>query len=147
MVSAEPDKLYARGLTALASDDTLSALVLFEKASQLDSNPASISYFAFCLAKERGQYKRAVCLCKEALEKDAENPIHYLNLGRIHVLMGSKSEAIKIFRNGLTFGQNTDIALHLEKLGARKKPILPFLARGNPINKFLGIVFSKLGIR
>lgn len=90
MSSTEPEKLFARGLAAFKSNDTLSALVLFEKACQLDYNPGFVSYLAFCLAKERGQYKKAIALCKESVEKEPANQAHYLNLGRIHVLMGNK---------------------------------------------------------
>ncbi|GAB7027177.1 tetratricopeptide repeat protein [Geotalea toluenoxydans] len=147
MSSTEPEKLFARGLAAFKSNDTLSALVLFEKACQLDYNPGFVSYLAFCLAKERGQYKKAIALCKESVEKEPANQAHYLNLGRIHVLMGNKPDAILAFREGLSYGNCPELSDHLERLGARKKPFIPFLKRNHPINKFIGIILGKLGLR
>ena len=132
MSSPEQDKLFTKGLSALNSEDTLSALVLFEKASQIENNPVYVSYFAFCLARERGQYKKAISLCRDSMERDTGNPIHYLNLGRIHVLMGSKLEAIQIFREGLAYGGHNDLTMHLERLGARKKPVIPIFEKRQP---------------
>lgn len=147
MSATEPENIFARGLTAFKSDDTLSALVLFEKACRLEANPGFFSYLAFCLAKERGQYKKAVALCREALEQEPDNLAHYLNLGRIFVLMGKKPDAIQIFREGLARGKSPEITEHLERLGARKRPVIPFLKRTNPVNKFIGLVLGKLGLR
>lgn len=147
MPVTDPDQLFAKGLAALNCDDTLSALVHLEKACQMESRPQFISYLAFCLAKERGQYKKAISLCREALESEPGNQAHYFNLGRIHVLMGNKPDAILAFREGLAFGKNSDISGQLEELGARRKPVFPFLGRSNPINKFVGIILSRLGLR
>lgn len=147
MPVTDPDQLFAKGLAALKGDDTLSALVHFEKACQLETRSQFVSYLAFCLAKERGQYKKAISLCRKALENDPGNQAHYLNLGRIQVLMGDKPDAILTFREGLALGKNADISEQLEVLGARKKPVVPFLGRRNPINKFVGIILSRLGLR
>lgn len=147
MSVTDPDQLFAKGLAAFKGEDTLSALVHFEKACQLEARPQFLSYLAFCLAKERGQYKKAISLCREALEREQDNQAHYLNLGRIHVLMGNKPDAILAFREGLAFGKNQEISEQLEELGARRTPVFPFLGRSHPINKFLGIVLSRLGLR
>ena len=68
MSSPEQDKLFTKGLSALNSEDTTFA-VIFEKASQIENNPVYVSYFAFCLARERGQYKKAISLCRDSMEK------------------------------------------------------------------------------
>ncbi|WP_243373934.1 tetratricopeptide repeat protein [Geotalea sp. SG265] len=147
MSSTEPEKIFTRGLTAFKSDDTLTALVLFEKACQLENNPGFFSYLAYCLAKERGQYKKAIALCKESMEKEPDKHAHYLNLGRIYVLMGNKPDAILAFREGLARGVCPEISEQLERLGARKKPVIRFMRRDNPINKFIGLLLGKLGLR
>ena len=147
MPCTEPDKLFARGLSALNNEDSLSALAYFEKAFQLESNPVYCSYFAFCLAKERGQYNKAVSLCKEAIEMEPANSTHYLNLGRIYVLLGNKPEAMQAFRQGLGHGESPQITAELDRLGARKPPVIRFLKRENPLNKYLGIFLKKLGLR
>jgi tetratricopeptide (TPR) repeat protein len=147
MPSTEPDKLFSRGLNALNNKDHLSALVFFEKAFLHENNPTYCSYFAFCLAKERGQYKKAIALCKEAMEMEPDNPVHYLNLGKIHGLLGDKTEALQIFRQGLGHQANPQISAELDKLGARKPPVITFWKRENPLNKYLGFILKKLGLR
>ena len=110
------------------------ALASFEKALELEDNPAFYSYFALCIAKERGQVKRAIALCEEALQKEAENTDHYLNLGKILLHAGNRDDAIMVFRGGLKYGVDPRIVDELNKLGTRKPPVIPFLNRNNPIN-------------
>ncbi|ACM19270.1 TPR domain protein [Geotalea daltonii FRC-32] len=138
---------YESGVEAFNSGRFLSALKYFEKAVALERNPASLSRLGLCLAKEKRNFAKAISLCKEAIKHEPRNPEHFLYLGRIHLLAGQKKEAIRIFRMGLRNGRNPDISKELERLGSRKDPLLPFLGRNNPINKFLGIVLKKTGLR
>jgi len=62
-------------------------------------------------------------------------------------LKGEKAEAIRVFRLGLKAERNKRIIEELEKLGIRKPPVISFLSRGNPINKYLGIILGRLSIR
>lgn len=138
---------YESGVEAFNSGRFLSALKYFEKAVALERNPASLSRLGLCLAKEKRNFAKAISLCKEAIKHEPRNSEHFLYLGRIHLLAGQKKEAIRIFRMGLRNGRNPDISKELERLGSRKDPLLPFLGRNNPINKFLGIVLKKTGLR
>jgi tetratricopeptide (TPR) repeat protein len=124
-----------------------SALYHFEKAFNIENSPLVSSYYAFCIAKERGQFNKAISLCAEAIKKEPQNSLLYLNLGRIYRLSKSKGDAVKIFREGLKFEVNQQIIDELTKLGIRKNPVIPFLKRSNPINKYLGIILHKLRIR
>lgn len=144
MPSTEIENLLNNGLEALANGDTLSALVCFEKAIKIEDLPIIRSAYAFCIAKERGLFSKAISLCEEAIEKDAGNAEHYLNLGRILLLSNRKAEAVKVFRKGLNYELNHEIVNELNKLGLRKPPIIPFLKRSNPINKYLGILCRRL---
>jgi tetratricopeptide (TPR) repeat protein len=132
--------LLKKGLEALAQGDTLSALSCFEKAISIEKSPVAYSYYAFCIAKERGQVSKAISLCEEAIQKEPGNSLHYINLGRIYLIDNKKEEAIKTFRAGLNYETNPIIVDELNKLGPRKPPIIPFLKRSNPINKYLGIM-------
>ena len=141
MQSTDGEGLLKRGLEAIAQGDTLSALSYFEKAINIERSPDVCSYYALCIAKERGQVSYAVSLCKEAIQKEPGNSLHYLNLGKIYLIENNKEEAIKTFRAGLDYETNPLIIDELNKLGPRKPPILPFLERSNPINRYLGIMF------
>jgi tetratricopeptide (TPR) repeat protein len=139
--STDGEVLFKKGLESFAQGDTLSALSYFEKAINIEKSPAVCSYYALCIAKERGQVSNAISLCKEAIQKEPGNSLHYLNLGKIYLVDNNKEEAIKTFRAGLDYETNPLIVDELNKLGPRKPPILPFLERSNPINRYLGIMF------
>jgi tetratricopeptide (TPR) repeat protein len=147
VIETEAEKEFSRGLKALQEDNSLAALVCFEKASTLEDRPVYCSYLGFCIAKERGQIQKGMLLCSAALEREPENSVHYLNLGRIYLVAGNKQEAITVFRKGLAFGPNQEIIGLLDAIGTRKPPLIRSLHRDNPINKFLGKLLGKLGLR
>jgi len=143
----EAEKLFTKGVEAIKNGNLVSALVFFEKATQLDNNPTNRSYLAFCIARERGQFKKAISICEEALKEEPENPVHYLNLGRVYILNGQTTEAMRILREGLTHKEDREIIDELVELGMRKPPIFPSLKRQNPLNRYLGLILTKLGLR
>ncbi len=147
MSKEEARKYFEKGLKALAEDEPVRALSCFEKAHSLDPTPEITSHLALCIARERGQINKAIQLCEEAISKDGENPVHYLNLGRIYLLKKDKVMAIKSFREGLKTGEHQGIIEELNRLGTRKPPVIPFLPRKNRVNKYLGLILSKLGLR
>jgi predicted Zn-dependent protease len=147
MLEQEAGDFFGRGMEALEREETVAALAWFEKALEKERSPACLSCFAFCIARQRGQYKKAVSLCLEAMQQEPNNSLHYLNLGKIYLLDKNKAEAIKVFREGMHHQSNAQIIQELEKLGPRKLPVIPFLKRNNPLNKYLGIILSRLRIR
>lgn len=147
MPDAEAEKLFASGLKALAGNNTLAALAFFENAVRREDRPTYCSYMAFCIAKERGQFQLAVTLCEKAKAREPLNPVHYLNLGKIYLIAGKKSEAIRTFREGLTREKNLEIIDELDGLGTRKPPVFPFLKRSNPINRIFGLALKKMRLR
>ncbi len=127
--------------------NTLVALMHLEEVLDRTSNPEVTSYLAYCLAKERGQFQRALDLCREALEKEPSNAVHYLNLGRVYLAAGRRKNAVHIFRKALRVGRNRNIVEELERLGLRKAQPVPFLTRDNPLNKYMGKLLSRMGLR
>lgn len=147
MPNSQAVEVYEKGLEALSNGHVYLALVCFEQAASLDNAPQYCSYLAFCLAKARGQYREAIALCSEALEKDPTNSTHYLNFGRIYVLAGQREKALETLRSGLQHQRNDEILRELEMLGMRGKPLFPKLRRGHPLNKYCGILLKKLGYK
>ncbi len=141
------EELFKKGLAFLKEDNILGALTCFEKAYGLKKTPEAQSYFGFCIAVERGKITEALDLCRNAISKEPANPVHYLNLGRVYLKAGKKTDAIATLRKGLSFGDNKDIRLVLESLGTRKKSIFPFLTRDNFLNKYIGLILSRLKLR
>ena len=147
MIDANPEALFTRGLESLSRNEWTSALAFFEKAAGLMDKPAYKSYLGLCVARERGQIKKGAALAREAIEAEPDNSIHYLNLGRIYLLQGRVESAIAAFREGLSREANEQIAEELRRVGTRRPPPFRFLKRDNPINKYLGIILARLGLR
>jgi tetratricopeptide (TPR) repeat protein len=139
--------LITKGEKALASGETLVALVHFETAARLSPSPAVKSALGYCLAKERRQYQKAMALCRDALNMEPADPRHYYHLGRIYLLTDQKTEAIATFRRGLKQRRHQPIIDELRRLGARRPPVFTSLPRNHFLNRSAGILLSRLGTR
>ncbi|OGW50673.1 MAG: hypothetical protein A2078_10865 [Nitrospirae bacterium GWC2_57_9] len=114
-----------------------------------------LSYYGSLQAIVDKRYRSGVETCKRALSllkkealsgEDVLYPVLFLNLGKALVAAGKKKDAIDSFQKGLKYdSRNSEIRKELRELGPRKKPLLSFLGRSNPINKYIGMVlhFSK----
>jgi tetratricopeptide (TPR) repeat protein len=90
----------------------------------------------------------ALHICQKALETGLFRPELYCNLGKVYIQRGDRKSAIKTLQQGLSVdNQNKEILNLLKEIGIRKTPIIPFLSRDNPINKYLGKAFKKLDLR
>lgn len=147
-MSGEADNLYKKGREAFKNGKTLEALALFEKAYTIKpEDPKHKSFLGLCIASERGKIKEAIKLCEDALFEESHNIDYYLNLGLVYYKAGLKLMAIEVFRKGLEIDKkNPEIIAELQALGLRKNPPLSFLHRNHFLNKYIGIIFSKLGL-
>ena len=109
--------------------------------------PEWYSYLGYCIARQRGQHRKGLELCQESLALEPDNPAHYLNLGRVYLAKGDKAEALRYWREGMVKGGSPELTQQLERLGTRNRPAIPVLARQNPLNRYLGILLSRLGLR
>lgn len=147
MTSHNAEELIAQGIKAANSGKTTEALLHLEQAVKMRGTPTAWSYLAYCLARERSQIEHAIRICEEAIRKDPRTSAHYLNLGRVLLLAERRSEAIHAFRQGLLYESNPRIRAELHRLGLRKPPVLGFLKREHPLNKYLGIMLVKMRLR
>ena len=145
--------------------DTLQGLIALEGEPSLLRIPVVSSYLAYCMAKERGQYREAIRLCEAALKAEPHNPAHYLNLGRIFLLTRHKTRAVETFRKGLSGDAVTGsapaaestpesrakhqalILAELRRLGIRRRPPFPSLPREHPLNRVVGRFLARLQLR
>ncbi len=140
-------EMFEKALGAMSSDQLYLALNCFEQAQAMENDPLYLSSRALCVAKARRSFKEAVYLCRDALDREPANPVHYLNMGKIYLAAGQKQKALKSFREGLKHGGNSEITAEIGKLGSRKAPLFKFLDRRHPLNKYSGILLSTLGLR
>jgi hypothetical protein len=123
--------------------NTLEPPLLFRHALSSDAPPASLSALGLSIAANKGDHPQGVVLCKEAIRL-APEPIHYYHLGKVYLLSGKKHLALHAFRKGLKFGYHHGLAREIERLGFRRPPILPFLGRKHPLNRYAGILLTRL---
>ena len=132
-----------------------SALKLVTAAlEQYPDEPILLSYYGYLEALVHKNYTHGISTCLKAREivlekaisgRDFFNPVLYLNLGRVYLAAGNKEDAFEALRMGLIFGnENEDLLCELRELGMRKKPVVPFLQRSNPVNKYIGKVLHGL---
>jgi Flp pilus assembly protein TadD len=120
-------------------------MTCLEQAGEMQHSSIVASYLGYCLAVNRQEFEKAISLGKEAVAEQPNNPDFCLNLGRIYLLAGKKDDALAILRQGLLFSRDERIIAELEIHGTRKKPLIGFLHRSNPLNKYLGKLVALLG--
>ncbi len=144
----EAEELHKKAQEAFKTGRTLEALAFSEKAFNLEpDNSKYQSFLGVCIAYERGVVKEAIELCQKALEVNPLKSENYLNLGKVYLRTGYKTKAVDIFREGLKVEKDAEIIAELQALGLRKKNIVPFLDRNHFVNKYLGVICSRLGLR
>ena len=141
------EELVSKALTALTHGHSYLAMVCLQQATALGSSPIIDSHLGYCLALNQQDFAEARRLGEKALSAEPNNPLFCLNLGRICLLAGQKEDAICIFRQGLAFSRDEAIIAELNRLGTRKPPLFPAFHRNHPLNKWGGIVLSRLGLR
>ncbi len=136
-----------KAIRSLQQGDTLVALMHFEHAFRVQPTPRVKSGLAYCLAKERRQYQKALLLCQNAVAEEPNNPEHYYQTGRIHLLAGQKRNAINAFRKGLKIKRYQAIIDELHQIGLRKPPVFAALSREHFLNRTAGRLLTLIGNR
>lgn len=122
------------------------AIKVFEEGLCFTQHSIAMSYYALCIAEVEGNYDKAVSLCLMAAQREFYHPDVYLNLGKIFLLNGKKSVAVKSFKKGLHLDKtHAELVSLIKKLGVRRKPIIPFLPRHNFVNRLLGKLSHRWG--
>jgi len=109
------------------------------KDSGVDLPGVFYSYLGFGIARYDRRIREGITLCEHAVKREFYQPENFLNLARTYQLAGHRKKAIE----AVVAGRRIDRAhrglaqLHRE-LGLRRRPVLPFLSRTNPINRLLG---------
>jgi predicted Zn-dependent protease len=139
---------FNQGMEALARGEAVKALAMFEAAIRLDRKfrgtaarpqPRYLSFYGLCLGLESHRWKEAVDLCKEAVQAESYNPDLHLNLGRVLVAAGRRKEGWEALQRGVEVDEaHQGLRRALAAMGTRRRPAVPFLARGHAINRVLG---------
>lgn len=143
---------YLRAVKAeLRKGDQKAAFSLLQQAAlQYPEDPFILSYYGCFQAVVDRKYRAGVETCKKAislLKKESSfgeemlYPVFYLNLGRAYLAAEKKKDALEAFNRGLKYdNRNSEILQELRAVGIRKRALVPFLDRSNPINKYIGLI-------
>ncbi len=132
-------EIISKGIGLAKNGLYTAALNTFDQSLEFAQDPTAMSYYAMSIAAAEGDHDRAVSLCLVAAEQAFYIPDIYLNLGKIFLINGQKSTAIKTFQKGLSYDTSGGMLMSaLNELGLRRKRVIVFLPRQNMINRFLG---------
>jgi tetratricopeptide (TPR) repeat protein len=137
---------FQRGNTRLATNELRDALEHFREAHQLEPHNALYkSHYGLLLGLVEQRHERAIVLCRAALAQDSFDVDLYRNLARAYLASGRKRQAIRFLRGGLVVEpQSQELRQDLLELGVRRRRVIPFLSRRNPLNRVLGRVRWRL---
>jgi tetratricopeptide (TPR) repeat protein len=141
------EELLRKGLEELGQGNRLLALSFLEKSFRVCRTSACDSFLGYLIAQERGRIIEGLSLCNSSLEEEPENPIYFLNLGRVLYKADRKREAIDTVRRALYCGPCPEAEEWLNTVGIRRRPVFPFLPRKHLLNKYVGLLLSRLGLR
>ncbi len=131
------------------------ALHLLNEASKhYPNNPLILSYRGYLEAAVNKYFFQGEMLCEDAIKALKEQmplcesfflPLLYLNLGKVYAIANNRKAAYEALKKGLEIDNtNEDIRSEMKKIGIRREPLIPFLNRSNPINKYIGKLLYKL---
>jgi len=146
MLVHSAEESYQAGTQCLLAGKRKEALARFEAAIQLEvrfgeSRPQAryLSYYGLLLTLERRQIREGLRFCREAVTQESYNPDLRCNLGRVLMQAGRRKEAYQAFQRGLKLqADHPSLRRNVRVLGIRRRPLVPFLDRANPINIFFG---------
>ena len=137
---AEASRLFAAGAKDLAAGRYDAAYEGLTRAAQIAPEHARIrSVLGLSVAYVERDLERARTLCESATQQEFFNPEVYLNLARVYLVFGRRSEALRYLRRGQMIDPgNETIRREMRDLGRRRMPVVPFLPRRHPLNRALG---------
>lgn len=103
------------------------------------------SFLGFGIALRENRIEDGLTLCRYGVEIGFFDADNFLNLARVHFLNADRTSAWKAAAEGIALDPNNqDLRAFKARMGVRRKPVLPFLARANPLNKVLGQIRHRL---
>jgi len=136
----EAIQVFRFGLAHLRDGQSFEALSAFRQAASMEpQNPYFLSYYGLALGQAARSWEEAEALCMAALRKRRQVPQLYLNLAELYRCRGRVGDAVEVLNEGLRYtGRDSRLLDALGVFGYRKPPVLSFLRRNHPLNRYLG---------
>jgi len=136
----ESRELFVKAENLIRKGDYKRAAVLVNESLRISpDNPLYLSAMGLCCGMQ-GKLLEGENMCRKALSmSDGKEPLLLVNLGRVLLGQGARKEARSCFSKAYALDNtNSPAALELSRMGVRKKQVLTFLDRDNPLNIYLG---------
>jgi hypothetical protein len=152
MLCHAAERSFNKGLELLKrGGSSRECMALFEAALTLDRRAGNgagqaryRSFYGLCLALRERKIRDGIRFCREAAQEEFFNPEMWLNLGRVELEAGSRRHAFRSFSRGLRLApENQELHHQIARMGIRRRPLFPFLARSNPLNVWAGRLTSR----
>jgi Flp pilus assembly protein TadD len=126
---------FKQGIKLLQKGQSAEALEYLQHAAELEQqNPYYLSFLGVAVGRAQRKWSAAAKFCETALNSKRNEAQLYLNLAA-----GQRDEAVAVLDKGLIYLSNdARIRRARANLGKRCPPVIPFLDRGNFLNRSLG---------
>jgi Flp pilus assembly protein TadD len=135
----ESRELFRKAEIFIQRADYKGATSLLNAALKIaPENPVYMSHLGLCIGM-LGNRMLGEKLCRKAIMLSPTSPILFVNMGRILLEQGNRQEAREQFMHAYKLDNTSaPAALELSRMGVRRRPVIPFLKRGNSLNILLG---------
>jgi hypothetical protein len=97
------------------------------------------SFLGYGVARFQGKLREGLQLCEHSIKLQYYEADNHFNLARVHMLSANRKLTVQALERALKLDPDHPglLALKLE-IGMRKRPVLKWLDRDHPINRWLG---------
>jgi hypothetical protein len=97
------------------------------------------SFLGWGVAKAQRRVRDGLRLCEHAVKVQFYEPDNHWNLARVRMLANDRRGAVQSIARGLKLdGNHEGLRALRHEIGIRRRPVIPFLSRDNPLNRLLG---------
>jgi Flp pilus assembly protein TadD len=131
---------WEEGFAAFGARDLPGAHAAFERAHRRDPrDPAFMSWYGLTLVLVEKNSNLGVSLVDQAIRVSGPSPELLLNSARVHLALNQRERAVRAVSRALElWPEDPRLLAARDAMGTRTAPVLPFLSRKNPLNRFLG---------
>ena len=137
-----PEALAAleEGIRLHGQGDAEGAHRHFERAHRrAPGHPRVQSWYGLTLVTVEKNSNLGVALVDRAVRHGHVEPELALNQARVALALGQRFRAVTALERGMAANPGSEVLAGARlALGTRQRPVVPFLSRGNPVNRLLG---------
>lgn len=140
----DPTTLLREGIRACREERWREGFELLTELARMEEASGRLpgvfySFLGQAIARCEGRKRDGIDLCRHAVAQEPYRPENHQNLAVVLLMVGNRRAAVRALRDGLLLDPDHAGLKALEKkMGVRRRPVLPFLPRSNPLNVNFG---------